>query len=101
MAAILVGMIVRFFNKHVFWLDRLLERAARPGAMREPLPSAETAAYAPDAPLVISIDREYGSGGHAIGAMIAEPARHPILRLGTGVPHCGAKRPHAGLHPQA
>ena len=71
-AAILVGMIVRFFNKHVFWLDRLLERAARPGAMREPLPSAETAAYAPDAPLVISIDREYGSGGHAIGAMIAE-----------------------------
>ena len=71
-AAILVGMSVRFFNKHVFWLDRLLERAARPGAMREPLPSAETAAYAPDAPLVISIDREYGSGGHAIGAMIAE-----------------------------
>ena len=72
MAAILVGMIVRFFNKHVFWLDRLLERAARPGAMQAPLPSAETAAYAPDAPLVISIDREYGSGGHAIGAMIAE-----------------------------
>ena len=59
-AAILVGMIVRFFNKHVFWLDRLLERAARPGAMQAPLPSAETAAYAPDAPLVISIDREYG-----------------------------------------
>lgn len=69
-AAILVGMIVRFFNRHVFWLDRLLERGAGSG---EPLPeAAETAAYASDAPLVISIDREYGSGGHAIGKMIAE-----------------------------
>ena len=71
-AAVLVGMIVRFFNRHVFWPDRLLERLARPGAAGEVLPLAQTAAYAPDAPLVISIDREYGSGGHAIGKMIAE-----------------------------
>lgn len=56
-AAVLVGMIVRFFNRHVFWPDRLLERLSQPGA---------------DAPLVISIDREYGSGGHAIGKMLAE-----------------------------
>lgn len=71
-AAVLVGMIVRFFNRHVFWPDRLLERLARPGAASEPPPLAQTAAYAPDAPLVISIDREYGSGGHAIGKMLAE-----------------------------
>lgn len=71
-AAVLVGMIVRFFNRHVSWPDRLLERLARPGAAGESLPLAQTAAYAPDAPLVISIDREYGSGGHAIGKMIAE-----------------------------
>ncbi|MCB5520557.1 cytidylate kinase-like family protein, partial [Erysipelatoclostridium ramosum] len=72
MAAVLVGMIVRFFNRHVFWPDRLLERLARPGAASEPPPLTQTAAYAPDAPLVISIDREYGSGGHAIGKMLAE-----------------------------
>lgn len=61
-----------FFNRHVFWPDRLLERLARPGAASELPPLAQTAAYAPDAPLVISIDREYGSGGHAIGKMLAE-----------------------------
>lgn len=71
-AAVLVGMIVRFFNRHVFWPDRLLERLTRPGAAGELLPLVQTAAYAADAPLVISIDREYGSGGHAIGKMIAE-----------------------------
>lgn len=49
-AAVLVGMIVRFFNRHVFWPDRLLERLARPGAAGEVLPLAQTAAYAPDAP---------------------------------------------------
>lgn len=71
-AAVLVGMIVRFFNRHVFWPDRLLERLSQPGAAGELLPLARTAAYATDAPLVISIDREYGSGGHAIGKMLAE-----------------------------
>ena len=71
-AAVLVGMIVRFFNRHVFWPDRLLERMARPGAASELPPLTQTSAYAPDAPLVISIDREYGSGGHAIGKMLAE-----------------------------
>lgn len=71
-AAVLVGMIVRFFNRHVFWPDRLLERVARSGAAEKLPPLAQTAAYAPDAPLVITIDREYGSGGHAIGNMIAE-----------------------------
>ena len=71
-AAVLVGMIVRFFNRHVFWPDRLLERLANPGASGELLSLAQTAVYAPDAPLVISIDREYGSGGHAIGKMLAE-----------------------------
>lgn len=34
-AAVLVGMIVRFFNRHVFWPDRLLERLANPGASGE------------------------------------------------------------------
>lgn len=77
-AAILVGMIVRFFNRHVFWPDRLLERLTRPGAAEELLPLAQTAAYAPDAPLVISIDREYGSGGHAIGKMLAEKLGIPF-----------------------
>lgn len=33
-AAVLVGMIVRFFNRHVFWPDRLLERLARPRSRR-------------------------------------------------------------------
>ena len=42
------------------------------GAASELPPLTQTSAYAPDAPLVISIDREYGSGGHAIGKMLAE-----------------------------
>ena len=77
-AAVLVGMIVRFFNRHVFWPDRLLEQLTRSGAAEELLPLARTAAYAPDAPLVISIDREYGSGGHAIGKMLAEKLGIPF-----------------------
>ena len=45
-AAVLVGMIVRFINRHVFWPGRLLERMARPGAASElpPLPQMHRAA---------------------------------------------------------
>lgn len=39
-AAVLVGMIVRFFNRHCLRPDRLLERLARPGAAGEVLPLA-------------------------------------------------------------
>jgi uncharacterized membrane protein YczE/cytidylate kinase len=78
-AALIVGMIVRFFNRHIHWVDRLIDKVkthASSSALA-PIPSESLApasdlGYGEHPPLVISIDREFGSGGHAIGEAIAK-----------------------------
>ena len=63
-AAILVGFIAKFFSKKLAMVDRWLE-----------VPSAEISTEvqaAAKSNLVITISREYGSGGHEIGKRLAE-----------------------------
>lgn len=62
-----VGITVRFFSPRISWLDFLLldHRNAKAMAQVPVTPPAKTA------PLVITIAREYGSGGHEIGEKLA------------------------------
>jgi len=60
-----VGFMVRVFSPRMDWFDRLLCDAP---ATEEGIGGAATAAL----PLVITINREYGSGGHAVGEAIAK-----------------------------
>lgn len=65
-AAFLVGYIVRIFNKHFTFIYEFL------GTQQ---PAAQNLAIEIDektAPLVITIEREWGSGGHEIGEKIAK-----------------------------
>ncbi|MCF0228963.1 MAG: cytidylate kinase family protein [Parasporobacterium sp.] len=62
-AAFLVGLVVQFCNKHFAFVNRLLNG--------EEEPTLESVA-AQDAPLVITIEREFGTGGHEIGEAIAK-----------------------------
>ncbi len=69
-AAVLVGLFVRFYNRHSVWIDKIIARFSP-----EPLPVSlqpKSPVYDPNCPLIISIDREYGSGGHEIGKLLAE-----------------------------
>lgn len=63
-AAFLVGFFARFYNRHIHFLDKFLELA----------PEVPESPFFADAsyPLVITIERELGSGGHEIGRRIAE-----------------------------
>lgn len=61
---IFVGVMVRFFSPRMGWLDVLL---AKP---REDAVAAEISADS--LPLVITIAREFGSGGHEIGGKLAK-----------------------------
>ncbi len=67
-AAVLVGMAVRM-------IDRIFPSLAGAWSFhpsrRESRPKPHEI-YRADAPPVFSIDREYGSGGHAVGKLIAE-----------------------------
>lgn len=58
--------MVRVFSPHLAWLDRLLDFATADEAQ-----PAETE-VAEDAPLVITISRQYGSGGLEIGQKVAK-----------------------------
>lgn len=60
-----VGFMVRQFNPTMGWFDRLL--CDRPVAEVVPTASAEVAV-----PLVITISREYGSGGYAVGEALSK-----------------------------
>lgn len=66
-----VGFMVRKFNPTMGWFDRMLcdRKEAAPVAV---------AATSGRLPLVITISREYGSGGHAVGEALA---KHLRLRL--------------------
>ena len=63
-AAFLVGFFTRIYNRHIHFLDKFLEIAPD-------MPESPIFANA-SCPLVITIERELGSGGHEIGKRVAE-----------------------------
>lgn len=63
-AAFLVGYCTRFFNKHIKFLDKFLE--LEPDIPESPVLTGMS--Y----PLVITIERELGCGGHKIGQEVAK-----------------------------
>jgi len=63
-----VGYMVRKLSPTLGWFDRLLTGGA-PAAGRQAGAAVEREA---DAPLVVTISREYGSGGHDVGELVAK-----------------------------
>ena len=66
-AAFLVGICAQFFDRHIRVFDPLFE---------EPLP-VETADGV-SVPLVITIERQWGSGGHEVGELLARELGLPF-----------------------
>ncbi|WP_459934285.1 DUF6198 family protein [Fundidesulfovibrio butyratiphilus] len=66
LAALLVGSLVKFYNSKIVWIDSWLGDGAPGPKGLAPRP-AERNQY-----LVVTISREYGSGGHGIGQEIAK-----------------------------
>lgn len=64
-----VGFMVRVFNPMMGWFDRLL--SGRPAT---PAPAHE----ARISPLIITVSREYGSGGHDVGEALARRLGIPL-----------------------
>lgn len=65
-AAFLVGFFIRFYNRRIHFVDRFLGTEADvTAAALPPIPDIDS--Y----PLVITIERELGSGGHQIGQEVA------------------------------
>jgi uncharacterized membrane protein YczE len=64
LAALLVGFVIRLFNRHLEFVDRWVGND---------VPAPASAATEPTAKekFVVTIAREYGSGGHAIGEIVA------------------------------
>jgi len=65
-AALLVGSLVKFFNSKIYWLDSWLDNDIIGTGQLAPLPGGL------GQHLVVTISREYGSGGHSIGQEIAK-----------------------------
>ncbi len=63
-AAVCVGLFAQFFHSYVHVFDSIFEGGV-PGTIQKPVPEGAL-------PLVITIEREWGSGGHEIGEMLAE-----------------------------
>ena len=63
-AAVCVGLFAQFFHRYVHVFDRIFE-GGLPAALTKPVPAGAR-------PLVITIEREWGSGGHEIGEMLAK-----------------------------
>ena len=63
-AAVCVGLFAQFFHRYVHVFDRIFE-GGLPAVLPKPMPEGAL-------PLVITIEREWGSGGHEIGEMLAE-----------------------------
>lgn len=68
-SALLVGMCVQRYNRWFAFLDRWLNGTPE---ISEELTATE------DAPLVITIEREYGTGGHDIGEALAHELNLPF-----------------------
>ena len=66
-AALLVGTIVRIYGKHLVFVDRWLGNSVAAGGEMVPVAAATDGKEK----LVITIAREYGSGGHKIGEILA------------------------------
>lgn len=64
-----VGMVVRAVSPHMNWLDRWLTGIKQP---EKAVVSTE------NKPLVITISRQYGSGGHKIGELLAKELAIPL-----------------------
>lgn len=63
--AFLVGMIVRYFSQHLKVIDHLLgEDTVMEQESMQPVRE--------EAPFTVTIGREYGSGGHDIGALVSQ-----------------------------
>lgn len=62
-----VGFMVRKFSPTMAWFDRILT-----GQTPETAKGLQATGAEKDLPLVITISREYGSGGHDVGKMLAE-----------------------------
>ena len=67
-----VGVMVRVFTPRVEWLDLLLIPKAYREAARQAMPSAASANH-----FVVTIAREYGSDGRAIGEALAKRLNIP------------------------
>ena len=66
-----VGAVVRFVNPRMTWLENWL-RGTGPSSM--PMPDASLK----PSPIVITISREYGSGGHELGEKLARSLHVPL-----------------------
>lgn len=66
-----VGMMVRLITPHMGWLDRMLTRESQSQLQKQDIPSHSDN-------LVITISREYGSGGHEIGLRLSRQLGIPM-----------------------
>jgi uncharacterized membrane protein YczE/cytidylate kinase len=66
-----VGFMVRFFSPHFNWLERFFANA-RPQQKSEYILQPDGNIASGSEPLVITIAREYGSGGRLIGEQLAQ-----------------------------
>lgn len=69
-----VGLVVRFVNPHMKWLDHWLTD----NTLQSRNIQAEEIDSADVAPLVITISRQYGSGGHEIGERLSKQLNIPL-----------------------
>lgn len=64
-SALLVGFLVQFYNKHLPFIDKVVYPEKVPAEfIEEPYMSTDN--------FVITISRQYGSGGHAVGELVAK-----------------------------
>jgi uncharacterized membrane protein YczE/cytidylate kinase len=64
-SALLVGFLVQFYNKQLPFIDKIVYPEKVPATfIEEPYMSTEN--------FVITISRQYGSGGHAVGELVAK-----------------------------
>ena len=66
-----VGAVVRLVNPHMSWLDHWLEGSDH---SRIPVQTATAKQH----PVVITISREYGSGGHELGEILSRSLHIPL-----------------------
>lgn len=68
-----VGFMVRKFSPTMTWFDNILTGGSKSVAIVQPSTSTVAAA-----PLVVTISREYGSGGHDVGEKLAAKLGVPL-----------------------
>lgn len=64
-SALLVGFLVQYYNKHLTFINKIVYPKEAPVEfVEEP--------YMTTSNFVITISRQYGSGGHAVGELVAK-----------------------------